>query len=93
MNNIEIQQLDIRPQASIYGSFSRLNYDASFAIAEFVDNSTQSYYTNEKSMRFYKKFKVEIDIEYDPELKTLTIIDDAFGMEIEDFKRAIILGA
>jgi len=93
MNNIEIQQLDIRPQASIYGSFSRLNYDASFAIAEFVDNSTQSYYTNEKSMRFYKKFKVEIDIEYDPELKTLTIKDDAFGMEIEDFKRAIILGA
>ena len=44
-------------------------------------------------MRFYKKFKVEIDIEYDPELKTLTIKDDAFGMEIEDFKRAIILGA
>ncbi len=93
MAKIETKQLDIRPPASIYGSFSRLNYDASFAIAEFVDNSTQSYYSNEAIMKFHKKHKVQIDIEYDTSLNTLTIIDDAYGMEIEDFERAIILGA
>ena len=42
-NNIEIKELNIQPQAGVIGVFSRLNYKAWYAIAEFVDNSTQSF--------------------------------------------------
>ena len=40
-NTVEIQELNIQPQAGVIGVFSRLNYKAWYAIAEFVDNSTQ----------------------------------------------------
>ena len=46
--------LNIRPDASILGVFSRLNYKPWYAIAEFVDNSTASFYMNENIMKFYK---------------------------------------
>ena len=44
MNN-EIS-IDIRPQTSVYGTYRRLSYKPWFAIAEFIDNSTQSYYNH-----------------------------------------------
>ena len=43
-------ELNIQPQASVLGVFSRLNYKAWYAIAEFVDNSTASYYQNRKDI-------------------------------------------
>ena len=44
-------ELNIQPQASVLGVFSRLNYKAWYAIAEFVDNSTESFYTNERELK------------------------------------------
>lgn len=85
--------LNIRPKASIYKMFSRLNYKAWYAIAEFVDNSTQSFFNNAIELKFHKSNKVTIEIEYDATKNELTIKDDAYGMEIDDFKRAILLGA
>ncbi len=85
--------LNIRPKASIYKMFSRLNYKAWYAIAEFVDNSTQSFFNNAVQLKFHKSNKVTIEIEYDATKNELTIKDDAYGMEIDDFKRAILLGA
>ena len=46
-NNVEIKELNIQPQAGVIGVFSRLNYKAWYAIAEFVDNSTQSFYSHQ----------------------------------------------
>ena len=88
MANIE---LNIQPKAGILGVFSRLNYKAWYAIGEFVDNSTASFFEHERTMKFFKKNKLTIEIEYDSYLKKLTIKDDAYGMEIEDFKRAVLL--
>lgn len=45
MNGLEI---DIRPATSVYGTYRRLSYKPWFAIAEFIDNSTQSYYDHAK---------------------------------------------
>ena len=45
---MENEELDIRPEAGILGVFSRLSYKAWYAIAEFVDNSTQSFFSNEE---------------------------------------------
>ena len=85
----EIHELNIQPQAGVIGVFSRLNYKPWYAIAEFVDNSTQSFYTNEKTLKKYNIQSVNVAIVYDFDKDVLTIKDDAYGMEIEDFERAI----
>lgn len=84
-------ELNIQPQASVLGVFSRLNYRAWYAIAEFVDNSTESFYTNEQELKQYGISSITVRINYDFELNVLTIADDAFGMELEDFSRAVLL--
>ena len=43
INSQEDISLNIQPKASILSVFSRLSYRPWYAIAEFVDNSTQSY--------------------------------------------------
>lgn len=84
-------ELNIQPQASVLGVFSRLNYKAWYAIAEFVDNSTESFYTNERELRENGITSITVRIHYDFDDNTLTIIDDAFGMELDDFSRAVLL--
>ncbi len=86
--------INIQPKASILNVFSRLNYKAWYAIAEFVDNSTQSYISNEQILKSNPNFeKLKIKINYDIETNTLVISDNAYGMEIDRFKDAILLDA
>lgn len=81
--------LNIQPQAGVIGVFSRLNYKPWFAIAEFVDNSTQSFYSHQDELALFGIKEVEISVNYDGEKDILYIIDSAFGMELEDFERAV----
>lgn len=81
--------LNIQPKASVLGVFSRLNYKPWYAIAEFVDNSTQSFYTHEKELEKVGIYSVNIEIDYNFDTNTLTITDDAFGMNLEEFSRAV----
>lgn len=85
------EEINIQPKAGILSVFSRLNYKPWYAIGEFVDNSTASYFGHEKSMRFYKFNKLTVNVEYDAYKNTLTIVDDAFGMSLPDFKRAVLM--
>ena len=80
-NEFEIQELNIQPQAGVIGVFSRLNYKPWYAIAEFVDNSTQSFYTHQQELEDCGIIDVEICVDYDDENDVLTIVDNAFGME------------
>jgi hypothetical protein len=66
-----------------------LNYKPWYAIAEFVDNSTQSFYNNEKTLVANGIKTVTVRVEYDFENNVLKITDDAFGMEMDDFARAV----
>lgn len=84
-----ITELNIQPQAGVLGVFSRLNYKPWYAIAEFVDNSTQSFYNHESELAKKGIHSITIHIDYDFENNVLSIKDDAFGMEIEDFTRAV----
>ena len=84
-------ELNIQPQASVLGVFSRLNYKAWYAIAEFVDNSTESFYSNEAVLKKNGIHSITVNINYDFDSNILTIVDDAFGMELEDFSRAVLL--
>lgn len=91
-NNDKKINLNIQPQANIYALFSRLSYEEWYALAEFVDNSTASYYNHKEELENSHFDKLQIDINYDATTDTITIEDNAYGMEIEEFKRAILLG-
>lgn len=84
-------ELNIQPQASVLGVFSRLNYKPWYAIAEFVDNSTESFYTNEQELKQSGISSVTVHVQYDFTRNVLMIVDDAYGMELEDFSRAVLL--
>jgi hypothetical protein len=43
--------INIRPTTGVYATYKNIKYDAWTAIAEFVDNSTQSYYDHEKELK------------------------------------------
>lgn len=85
--------LNIRPDASIYEIFTRYNYEIPYALAEFVDNSTASFYDHEEELLNANSDSLLVDIKFDKGIETLEIYDDAYGMEIENFQRAILLGA
>ena len=90
--NADVMELNIQPPASILNVFSRLSYKPWYAIAEFVDNSTQSYISHSDELSAAPGFeKLIVNIKYDAELNTLTIIDNAYGMEIDRFRDAILL--
>ncbi|WP_338984477.1 ATP-binding protein [Spiroplasma endosymbiont of Diplazon laetatorius] len=92
-------ELDFRPDTSIYATYKRLSYTQPYALAEFVDNSTASFFEKKAEIQQYyknndKEYKLKIYILYTNSGKdsTLQIVDNAYGMELENFKRAVILG-
>lgn len=90
--NGDIIELNIQPAASILNVFSRLSYKPWYAIAEFVDNSTQSYISQSEILDADLNFeKLIITVKYDAANNTLRIVDNAYGMEIERFRDAILL--
>lgn len=89
------KKINIRPTSSVYATYKRLSYQPWTAIAEFVDNSTQSFYDHKSELMAQKYAKgLNITIKY-IEDKTngdrLEITDDAYGMEWTDFQRAVVL--
>ena len=87
--------VDITPEVSVYATYKRLSYTPWYAIAEFVDNSTQNYFDHKDDLR--RVFEKEgtkylfVDIEYDEESKQLTIVDNANGMDYSELQRAVSL--
>lgn len=89
------KSINIRPTTSVYATYKNIRYDPWTAIAEFVDNSTQSYYDNTKKLEATKYWDgLTVDIEYKKDKVNgdhLIIRDNAYGMDFHDFQRAIIL--
>jgi hypothetical protein len=85
-------QLVIGPEA--INSYQRLSYTPWHAIAEFVDNSTQSYLDNKEALdtQLAKEGRVfEVSIAYDSQQAngTLRVSDSAMGMSYSDLERAL----
>lgn len=83
----------------ILESYKRLPYKVWFAFAEFIDNSTQSYRNNKKKLDAWYESEddvLTVTISYKNETKKqrgfVEIVDNAFGMNEEDLKNAMILG-
>ncbi|UNM08193.1 MAG: ATP-binding protein [Planctomycetales bacterium] len=81
----------IRPGVSILSVLRHLNYRPWYAIAEFVDNSLQSYLAHKLALQDGRQaieaLRVEISLENDPEPR-LVITDNAAGISALDFPRA-----
>ena len=90
-----MKKLNIRPDTGVYGTYKRISYEPWTALAEFVDNSTQSFYDHKDellSTKYYKGLEVEIVYTEDPLIgDEIVIKDNAYGMDYRDFQRAIIL--
>lgn len=95
------KKINIRPTTSVYATYKNIKYDPWTAIAEYVDNSTQSYYDNVERLEKIKNWNgLDVEIIYeksnkndedDDEGDKLIIRDNAFGMDFDAFQRAIIL--
>lgn len=89
------KKINIRPTSSVYATYKRLSYQPWTAIAEFVDNSTQSFYDHKDELMAQKYAKgLNITIRYIEDAvegDRLEITDDAYGMEWTDFQRAVVL--
>lgn len=80
---------------NVIASYKRLSYEPWYAFAEFVDNSTQSYFDNKEILdKEYNRTgeKLAISIDYDRNGDTITIIDNSFGMNEVDLNRAFKVG-
>lgn len=87
--------IDIQPPVSVYATYRRLSYLPWYAIAEFVDNSTQNYYDHKHELKeTYGKEEtncLRINIDYDTYENILRISDNANGMDFSELSRAVKL--
>ena len=82
------ETVNIRPSVGYLSILQAINYRAWYAIAEFVDNSLQSYIQNKTLLRKLhgSNFKLKIAI-YVTKSK-IQIVDNAAGIGERDFSRA-----
>src|SRR5262249_41180429 len=84
-------KVDIRPGVSVLAVLRHLNYTPWFALAEFVDNSVQSFSQNRNLIEQIDgvgtKLRVDVDIDTTAPAR-LSIKDNAAGIAPQDFPRA-----
>lgn len=78
----------------IWLTYRHFPYKAWYAVGELVDNSTQSYFSNEEVLNAAyassgEQLEVRVDFDRD---RMLSIVDNAMGMDLADLSRAIQLG-
>lgn len=84
-------QVSIVPDVSILSVLKHMDYRWWFAIAEFVDNSVQSYLSNRHLLEVVDggRKPLKVDVEFDHVAGgTLIIRDNAAGIRRADFDRA-----
>lgn len=73
-------------------NYKRLSYDVWYALAEFIDNSTQSFFNNRGVLADIYEDEgrmLEVRIVYDRETDVLRITDNAMGMSLEELDKAL----
>lgn len=84
-------QIEFGPQ--IIQSYRRLSYTEWYALAEFIDNSTEAYFANKEALdEALGDEKLEVRIKYDQVGNTLTVSDNSIGMSEEELKNALKVG-
>lgn len=87
----KLEKVDIRPGVKILSVLRHINYSPWFAIAEFIDNSLQSFLNNRHEIKQLVggKAKLKVEIELDStEGGDLIVRDNAAGIHEADYHRA-----
>lgn len=90
MDNIEI-----KVGIEVILSYKRLSYSPWYALAEFVDNSTQAYFNNEAQLSSQLKKdgqRLTVEINYSKANNEITISDNSIGMSGEELRNALLIG-
>ena len=86
---MSVNQVSIALKPNVYNTFRNLVNTLSNALGEYVDNAVQSYFDNKERLRSYEpNYKLQIKIIMDWEAKSLSIIDNAAGINEENYIRA-----
>src|SRR5690349_1180847 len=86
-----VEKVSIRPEVTILSVLQHLNYRPWFALAEFVDNSLQSYLANRKEIQRVDgpQTRLRVEIETNSEDGGLIVVrDNAAGIYHSEFPRA-----
>ncbi|MDQ1088617.1 ATP-binding protein [Siphonobacter sp. SORGH_AS_1065] len=83
-------KIDIKPGVAMLGILKHIEYDHWYAIAEFVDNSIDSFIKNEKRIkeREGEDFKFVVSIEININDSIIRIKDNAAGIDEANYQRA-----
>ena len=90
MNLEEPLPVNIRPDVGMLSVLPALNYRPWYALAEFVDNSLQSFAANRAALAAVegRDAHLTVEIEYGAADETIVIRDNAAGINRADFARA-----
>lgn len=93
MTTEAVPVVDIRPDSDIYETYRRLSYRAWYAIAEFVDNATWNFSVHRAALSEAagRPATLRVDVLYDRDKGSLSVIDNAMGMNLDEFQRALRL--
>lgn len=83
--------IEIRPEVTMLSVLRHLNYKAWFALAEFIDNSLQSYLANKEALEGLHglNFRLEVDVKIETNGPGIIVVsDNAAGISKADFPRA-----
>ena len=87
---VKSKQMKLQVGNSIVNTFPRMNYTWWHAIAEFVDNSTQSYFDNREQLdNVYKQKNEGLKVSITRGKNSFRISDNAFGMNEKTLERAL----
>jgi hypothetical protein len=85
----QINKVSIALKPSVYSTFRALNNTVSYTLGEYVDNAVQSYLNNKTALlSIDPNYKLEVKITVDWTAKTITIIDNAAGINTENYESA-----
>src|SRR6185312_10228228 len=86
-----LEKVSIRPGVSILSVLRHLNYKPWFAMAEFVDNSVQSYLKHKEALEHLEgpDFQLRVSVLVEPgEDGRIIIRDNAAGIASKEYARA-----
>ena len=91
---LESFEVDVSPEMQLYKILQRQSYGVDTALAEFVDNSIQSFIDKEDAIKAIdgKDTKLKVVITVNSSNKQIIIEDNASGINRKDFQRAIRMG-
>lgn len=94
-----MENIDIDFTSDIINSYKRLDYRIWFALAEYVDNSTQAYFDNKEALdkafeKEQRKLSSHINYVKGNNIKDdyFEINDNSIGMSLEDLRKAFKIG-